>query len=216
VLDILEQVKTIEPVPLSRLVPALPRDVETIALKCLQKEPEKRYDSTAALADDLRRFIDGEPIVARPVPVWERAIKWARRRPAIAALVASVLLLLASLLGLGIWSYAEINRSLAKAERLAETEARAKAKAQEQTEVANQRAEDLAWEDYINRVNWAYREVQDDNVALAEDLLHGCPIERRGWEWHYVKRLCHTERLSLETLAGCVYAIAFSPDGRRI
>ena len=67
--------------------------------------------------------------------------------------------------------------------------------AQEQTKVAN-RAEDLAWEDYINRVNRAYREVQDDNIALAEDLLHGCPIERRGWEWHYVNRLCHPERLS--------------------
>ena len=58
--------------------------------------------------------------------------------------------------------------------------------------------------------------MQDDNVALAEDLLHGCPIERRGWEWHYVKRLCHPERLSVEVPAGSVSAIAFSPDGRRI
>jgi WD40 repeat protein len=203
-------------VPPSRLVPGLPRDVETIALRCLQKEPGKRYDSTAALAADLHRFVAGESILARPVPFWERGLKWARRRPAIATLVVAVLLLLASLLSLGIWSYAEINRSLTKAERLAATEARANAKAQEQTKIANQRAEDLAWEDYINRVNRAYREVQDDNVALAEDLLHGCPIERRGWEWHYVKRLCHPERLSLEAPAGCIYAIAYSPDGRRI
>ena len=58
--------------------------------------------------------------------------------------------------------------------------------------------------------------MQDDNVALAEDLLHGCPIERRGWEWHYVKRLCHPERLSVEVPAGSVSAIAFSPDGRLI
>ncbi len=95
-------------------------------------------------------------------------------------------------------------------------EAKAKALAQEQTKVANQRAEDLAWEDYINRVDRAYREVQDDNVALAEDLLHGCPVERRGWEWHYVKRLCHPERFSLEAPAGSLSAIAFSPDGRLI
>jgi eukaryotic-like serine/threonine-protein kinase len=223
VLEILEQVKTIEPVPPSRLVPGLPRDVETIALKCLQKEPGKRYDSTAALAADLHRFVAGESIVARPVPFWERALKWARRRPAIAGLVASVLLLLASLLGLGIWSYAEINRSLMKAETLAETEAQANATAQEQTriaqaqtKVATEKAEDLAWEDYINRVNRAYREVQDDNIALAEDLLHGCPPGRRGWEWHYVKRLCHSERLSVEPPAGGIIAIAFSPDGRRI
>ena len=58
--------------------------------------------------------------------------------------------------------------------------------------------------------------MQDDNIALAEDLLHGCPIERRGWEWHYVKRLCHPERLSVEVPAGSVSAIAFSPDGRLI
>jgi eukaryotic-like serine/threonine-protein kinase len=223
VLETLEQVKATEPVPPSRLVPGLPRDVETIALKCLQKEPAKRYDSAAALAEDLRRFLGGEPIVARPVPPWERAIKWARRRPAITTLILAVLLLLASLLGLGIWSYAKIDRSLAVARadrRHAEEQTRFAQEqtrfAQEQTRVANQRAEDLAWEDYINRVNRAYREVQDDNVALAEDLLHGCPAERRGWEWHYVKRLCHPERMSVEVPGGSVSAIAYSPDGRGI
>ena len=215
-LETLEQVKSAEPVPPSRLVPGTPRDVETIALKCLQKDPARRYASAGDLAEDLWRFLDGRPIVARPVPFWERGIKWARRRPAIAALISAVLLLLTSLLGGGVWSYAEINRSLTKAESLAQAEAKAKALAQEQTKIANQRAEDLAWEDYINRVDRAYREVQDDNVALAEDLLHGCPVERRGWEWHYVKRLCHPERLSMEAPAGSLSAIAFSPDGRLI
>ena len=229
-LEILEQVKHAEPVPPSRLVPGLPRDVETIALKCLQKEPDKRYDSAAALSEDLRRFLGGEPIVARPVPFWERGMKWARRRPAITALIVAVHLLLALLLGLGIWSYAEIDRSLTVARSegnraLEQTKiAQAQTKvANEQTEVANKqaeiatkKAEELAWEDYINRVNRAYREVQDDNVALAEDLLHGCPIERRGWEWHYVKRLCHRERLSVDVPAGSVSAVAYSPDSRLI
>jgi WD40 repeat protein len=206
-LETLEQVRTTEPVPPSRLVPGLPRDLETATLKCLQKESQKRYESAAALAEDLRRFRGGEPIVARPVPPWERAIKWARRRKAIATLVVAVLSLIAVLASLGIWSYVKINRGLT----IAKEERR---RALEQTKVANQRAEDLAWEDYVNRVNRAYAEVDKDNVALAEDLLHGCPTERRGWEWHYVKRLCHSERLSLEASSPSISAIAFSPDGR--
>jgi len=68
-------------------------------------------------------------------------------------------------------------------------------------------------ETIVNRVNRAYREVQDDNVALAEDLLHGCPPERRGWEWHFVERLCNTERLTLDLGNTSVNALAFSPDG---
>ncbi len=115
-LEILEQVKNAEPVPPSRLVPGLARDVETIALKCLQKEPAKRYDSAAELAEDLRRFRGGESIVARPVPFWERGMKWARRRPAIATLAAAVLLLLAALMGVGVLSYEKINSALRIAE----------------------------------------------------------------------------------------------------
>lgn len=216
VLETLEQVKITEPVPPSRLVPGLPRDVETIALKCLQKEPEKRYDSASALADDLNRFLAGKPIVARPVPFWERAFKWGRRRPAVAALVVVVLALLASLLGLGIWSYAEINRSLtvAKAESKRALEQTSIARAQ--TQVATEKAENLAWEDYINRVNRAYREVMDDNVALAEDLLFGCAPGRRGWEWHYVMRLCHLDLLTLDGSLGSVNRVAYSPDGLSI
>ena len=107
ILETLEQVKTVEPVPPSRLVPGLPRDVETIALKCLQKEPGKRYDSAAALAEDLRRFLDGEPIVARPVPAWERAWRWCRRHPAPAALTAAVVLVAALGLAGILWQWGE-------------------------------------------------------------------------------------------------------------
>jgi eukaryotic-like serine/threonine-protein kinase len=91
-LETLELVRTAEPVPPSRLVPGLPRDVETIALKCLQKETGKRYDSAAALAEDLRRFLGGEPIVARRIGPIERAWRWCRRHPAPACLTAAVVL----------------------------------------------------------------------------------------------------------------------------
>jgi len=94
VLETLEQAKTTEPVPPSRLVPGLPRDFETIALKCLQKEPGKRYESATALVDDLKRFIDGRPIVARRVSQTERTDRWCKRNPAVAGLLGTVAVLL--------------------------------------------------------------------------------------------------------------------------
>ena len=125
-LETLDQVKNAEPVPPSRLVPGLPRDVETIALKCLQKEPGKRYDSAAALAEDLRRFLGGEPIVARPVPFWERAWRWCRRHPAPAALTAAVVLVAALGLAGILWQWGEAvkARDLASKRAVAEAEAR--------------------------------------------------------------------------------------------
>jgi WD40 repeat protein len=115
VLETLEQAKTVEPVSPRRLVPGLPRDIETIALKCLRKDPAKRYDSSSALGEDLHRFLSGEPIVARPISVWERAARWARRKPALAALGAALVLAVAGLLGLGAWSYQQIKQSRDKA-----------------------------------------------------------------------------------------------------
>jgi hypothetical protein len=93
-LDTLELVRTAEPVPPRQLRPDLPRDLETICLKCLRKEPEQRYHGADALAEDLRRWLEGEPIVARPVGAAARLAKWARRRPAVAGLLAAVVFLL--------------------------------------------------------------------------------------------------------------------------
>ncbi len=84
-LDTVLQVRNQEPVSVRRLQPQIPRDLETICLKCLEKEPARRYAGAAALADDLRRFLDGRPVWARPVGWWGRAVKWAKRRPALVA-----------------------------------------------------------------------------------------------------------------------------------
>jgi dipeptidyl aminopeptidase/acylaminoacyl peptidase len=101
----------------------------------------------------------------------------------------------------------------AEAQALATKEAAARGEAEAQQRLALEKAELLAREDYANRVNRAYREVQDDNVALAEDLLHGCDLKRRGWEWHFVERLCNSERRVLDLGNTSVNALVFSPDG---
>jgi tRNA A-37 threonylcarbamoyl transferase component Bud32 len=91
------QVLENDPVSLTRLQPATPPDLDTICLKCLQKEPGQRYATALELAEDLQRFQAGEPIRARPVGRLERLVKWARRRPVVAGLIAAVALLLVTI-----------------------------------------------------------------------------------------------------------------------
>ena len=97
-LDTLDMVRNAEPVPPSQLLPRMPRDLETICLKALQKDPARRYPDVVAMAEDLRRFRAGEPILARPIGGAERLWRWCRRNPKVASLAAAVVLMF--LLGL--------------------------------------------------------------------------------------------------------------------
>ena len=123
-LDTIMQVLTEEPVAPRKLNPALAVDLETICLKCLEKDVHRRYESAAALGEDLRRFQSGEPILARPVTVVERSWKWAKRRPAVAGMISVVVLALVSLIAGGLWYNAQLvtERNIAQKQRkLAET-----------------------------------------------------------------------------------------------
>jgi WD40 repeat protein/tetratricopeptide (TPR) repeat protein len=93
-LDTLLHVRVHDPQPPRTVRPGVPADLETVCLKCLEKDPHRRYPSAQALADDLRRFLAGEPVTARPVGALGRAARWARRRPALAGLLATVVVLL--------------------------------------------------------------------------------------------------------------------------
>jgi tetratricopeptide (TPR) repeat protein len=116
-LDTVLQVLSEEPVPPGRLLPNLPRDLETICLKCLQKDPRKRYARADALAEDVGRFLDGKPIEARPVPAWERGLKWVRRRPAAAGLIAVSVLALLTLIAGGLVYQSQLQKAVRTAER---------------------------------------------------------------------------------------------------
>ena len=101
VVETLDQVRTQEPTPPSRWQASVPLDLDTICLKCLQKEPESRYASAGQLADDLGRYLRGEAILARPVRTLERTWKWVKRNPALAA--AAVVLVAASVISTLFW-----------------------------------------------------------------------------------------------------------------
>ena len=117
--EMLEQVRNQEPVPPRRLNPAIPRDIETICLKCLQKDPRRRYASAEALADDLDRYQKGRPIAARAISPVERAWRSCRRRPVIAALAAALALTLSTsfVAVFVLWRQAEAQRIHALLER---------------------------------------------------------------------------------------------------
>ena len=117
------------PVAPRRIKPEVPRDLETIVLKALEKEPAHRYRTAATLGEDLRRYLAHEPILARPPYVWERLFKWARREPRLASLAASlVLVTLLALVGLtALWLEARRANIQAVASSKAEHRARYRA-----------------------------------------------------------------------------------------
>jgi DNA-binding beta-propeller fold protein YncE len=209
--DVLMKVAAYEPVPPRRLCLQVPRDLETICLKCLRKQPAERYADALKLAEDLRRFQGGEPIRARPVGRAEGLIKWARRRPALAAACGlSVLVLLLGFGGAGaLWLWQRAEGAQQRTEAALEREKVAK-------EGEAEARRDLVLLSYYRAVDLALREWRENETARAELLLQDCPAPLRGWEWHYVRRLCHSDLLTLAGHTDLVWGVAVSPDGKRL
>jgi WD40 repeat protein len=201
-LETLRQVASIEPSRPRSLNPAIDRDLETIALKCLEKEPRDRYHSAAALAEDLERWLAGEPIGARPAGPLERAMKWAKRRPASAALCG--LLLGFFLLGLSalIWSW-QREQAAKRAEAIrADQEAREKRR--------------LAVKLYFKNIALARLEFAENNLSRANELLKECDGDSRAWEWHFLDRYFHPDSMTLRQHTAGVVSLAFSASGDRL
>jgi serine/threonine protein kinase len=164
--DTVFQVVHEEPVPPRRLQPKLPRDLETVCLKCLQKEPHKRYASAEALADDLRRFLQDLPIQARPAGKLERLGRWCRRNPRVASLLTflAVLVVGGSTAVTCLWLVAEDRRRLAETNQ--ELASQAKAKAEK-----NYRHALKAVDDYCTKVAADPRLREKDLEPLRKELL---------------------------------------------
>ena len=189
--ETLEQVRNVEPTSPRVSDPHLARDLETICLKCLEKEPQKRYATAEVLAEDLGRFLYDEPIQARPVSTPEKLWRWCRRKPVIATLSATtVLLLLAVAIGSLIAAYRiERERNIAQG-RL-----------------------------YAAQMKLAHAAWRDGKVGGALELLRAQPPEFRGFDWRYVFSLCLASESPNEVLAtnaSGFTAVDYSPDQRTV
>jgi serine/threonine-protein kinase len=173
----LRQITEQEPVSPRAVSPSVDRDLETICLKCLDKDPARRYPSAAALAEDLQRFQGGEPIQARPLGRFERLTRWCRRQPVLAGLAAALVLSLVVGLGLVTWQWqraeeygqnAEAKRQLAEQFAEEAQHQEKEAKRHETQAIANaaeaNRQKDLAEEGFLQ----AHRAVNDFVVRFSE------------------------------------------------
>jgi WD40 repeat protein/serine/threonine protein kinase len=215
---LIEKVLHEPPAPPRKVDATVPRDLETVVLKAIAKEPAERYPTAKALAEDLENFLVGKPIRARRVGPLETAWRWCRRNPAAAALVGMSGIAALTLAGLGValFIHSQLRSAYAEVERQRGIAEQQRGIAEQQRGIAERALASEQTLHYQNRIQSAQGELDENNPDEAEALLDECPQDRRAWEWHYLKRQCHTELLTLPGHTGIVYAVATSPDGRWI
>ncbi len=213
-LDTVWQVLHEDPVAPSRLQPRISRDLETIALKCLSKEPVRRHASAAALAEDLRRFRERRPILARPLGRVQRFSRWVRRNPVVAALLGTVFLIL--LAGALVASYFALVADQAR--QLSDIKAKEAQEETERTLKAKRRGNRHL---YAAQMNLAQRDWEKGLGGPVRDYLANWMLpldgeDLRGWEWHYQQRLCQGDLRTLTGHTEGVSKVFWSPDGQRL
>jgi hypothetical protein len=205
----------------------VPRDLETICLKGLEKDPGRRYADCKALAEDLRRFQAGEVIRARRVGLGERLVRWCRREPRLAGAVgAAVALLLAVLVVLGVsarWQadaakeQKRLNADLTSAnDDLQQANAKANKALEDFKTESAQRERQYRMSLYMIDFNQALRQWEAHDLVATRQTLARLPLDLRGWEWDYLERQCQRKALTLKGHTGLVSSVAFSRDGKRL
>jgi WD40 repeat protein/serine/threonine protein kinase len=206
---LIRQVTTTEPEPLGRVRKGVPRDLETIIHKAIDRDPTRRYQKAAALAEDLRRFLDDQPVKARRISNAERLVRWARRNRGVAAALGFIALLLVAMAiasALAAWRF----------ERLAGERERARTAAEGAAAEARRRGDAERWQRYRSNLAAAGSALQLQSSGAARRALEAAPTEFRGWEWlHFSSRL-DDARLVLSAPGGGETVVAFSPDGKQV
>jgi WD40 repeat protein/tRNA A-37 threonylcarbamoyl transferase component Bud32 len=216
-MDILLQVMDKEPAPPRQVQPGIDRDLETVVLKCLEKDPARRYSSPSALADDLERWIQDEPIEARPAGKLEKAWKWARRKPAQAALAATVLIATTALLVVGVIFNAYLQVASTEIDNQKAEVKKVQAEADDRLADADKRLDNAKSVQrhmvYVGDLDRAHRVLKENFPMQAGEMLDKyLDSNLRGWEWHYLKRKSQGEMC---TMPG-QFALAWSPDGKML
>jgi WD40 repeat protein/tRNA A-37 threonylcarbamoyl transferase component Bud32 len=225
--DTVRQVLDQEPMRPRALDPRIDRDVETICLKCLEKDSNRRYGSAEALAEDLERWLGGEPIAARPVGQRERLWRWCRRNPAVASLLAAVTFSLVVGGSVSAWFALKASQRAAEAEDSAKQTVAEKERANDESEragrserEARQSQHDALRNLYLSEMGQAHLAWKAGQVGRVLDLLDAQEPSRKGghdfrsFEWYYLRRLCQAGHTTLVRGQQPLAAVAYSRDGK--
>lgn len=216
-LETLLLVRRAEPVRPRLLNPKIPADLETIALTCLEKNPSQRYASARALADELGRFLRREPIHARPIGRARRGVRWCRRNPVLAGLIAASITLAALASSFAFQTYRALGRTTIAVADLRE----ANRQENDQRRLVLRERDAAQGHLYIARIQMARQAYQSADIPGMEGYLTAAKpargeSDRRGWEWYFLRGLARQERITLTGQAGLVRALAWSGDGGKL